>query len=900
MSRILLVSYYFPPIGGAGAQRPAKFARYLADHGHSIVVLTGAGETGRTWTPPDESLLLDLPPGMEIVRVPGPEPQAQEGLRRRVQRLTRRETDWARWWQMGVVAAAGELADIDVVYTIMSPFSSARPSLALARSLGVGWVADLGDPWALDEMVVYPTGLHRRLEIARMRRLLGSAAAVVMSTPEAVRQVVETFPELSGRPVVAISNGYDAADFTGETVTGQDPTKFRIVHTGYLHTDLGLQQRRRKHLRRLLGGGVPGVDILTRSHVYLLDAVDRLLVADPTLHNRLEIHLAGVLSDTDRRIAARSPVTVLHGYLSHADSIALMRSADLLFLPMQNLPAGRRSTTVPGKTYEYLASGRPILAAVPPGDTRDILERSGRALLCPPDDTAALESAIAEAMSREGPTPRAAGEDNSTRQFAYDRLVDDVAAVIDQAVIRSIPARTPPRRIAAPHEGELTVLLIAYHFPPIGGAGAQRSLKFARYLPEHGCRVVVITGPGEISGRWTPTDETLLDDLSATTGIVRLAGSEPSIARGWQGRFNRWLRMRAEWSRWWVDGVVEAAREVADVDVILVSASPYDSVEAGAKLARKLGKPWIAGLRDPWALDEMTTYPTGLHRRLEIARMRRLLGSAAAVVMNTPEAVRQVVETFPELSGRPVVAISNGYDAADFTGETVTGQDPTKFRIVHTGYLHTDLGLQQRRRKHLRRLLGGGVPGVDILTRSHVYLLDAVDRLLVADPTLHNRLEIHLAGVLSDTDRRIAARSPVTVLHGYLSHADSIALMRSADLLFLPMQNLPAGRRSTTVPGKTYEYLASGRPILATVPPGDTRETIEAVGHMVCDPDDVAAMADAIVAAVARHDTKQQPEFDMDLVQSFERRELTRQLAALMYAIGGTAATAGASELVRV
>src|SRR5207302_5191387 len=125
-----------------------------------------------------------------------------------------------------------------------------------------------------------------------------------------------------------------------------------------------------------------------------------------------------------------------------------------------------------------------------------------------------------------------------------------------------------------------------------------------------------------------------------------------------------------------------------------------------------------------------------------------------------------------------------------------------------------------------------------------VYLREAVDRLLERDPGLRGRLEVHFAGVLSETDRRLAARSPVSVLHGYLSHADSIALMRSADLLFLPMQNLPPGRRSSTVPGKTYEYLAAGRPILAAVPSGDAHDILKTVGHTVCAPDDVAAMAE--------------------------------------------------------
>ena len=128
--------------------------------------------------------------------------------------------------------------------------------------------------------MVYPTALHRRLELRRMRRMLGTAAAIVMSTPEAARQLVDEFPELAGRRVTAIPNGYDAADFDGAaTPSGSPSEKFRIVHTGYLHTELGLRQRDQSFVRRLAGGGRPGVEILTRSHYFLLEAIERLFVA---------------------------------------------------------------------------------------------------------------------------------------------------------------------------------------------------------------------------------------------------------------------------------------------------------------------------------------------------------------------------------------------------------------------------------------------------------------------------------------------------------------------------------------------------------------------------------------------------------------------------------------------
>jgi glycosyltransferase involved in cell wall biosynthesis len=274
-------------------------------------------------------------------------------------------------------------------------------------------------------MMVYPSALHRQLELRRMRRLLGTASAIVMSTSEAVHRLHREFPELRDRPVVAIPNGFDAADFTVEPTPRVDD-KFRIVHTGYLHTELGLQQRNRGSVRTMLGGGVRGLDILTRSHVYLVDAINTLLQRDPQLRDVVELHLAGVLNETDRSVAARCPVVTLHGYMSHSESIELMRTGDLLFLPMQNLPPGVRATIVPGKTYEYLASGTPILGAVPEGDARDILTEAGNASLVRPDDVEGLAAAIARAVDRfrSGEDPHPPNSEVVAR-FEYRKLAAD-------------------------------------------------------------------------------------------------------------------------------------------------------------------------------------------------------------------------------------------------------------------------------------------------------------------------------------------------------------------------------------------------------------------------------------------------------------------------------------------
>lgn len=367
--------------------------------------------------------------------MPGPEPPSSRGWRHRTERWLRLRDPWTRSWidestQLGIEAARE--FDVDLIYAWMQPYASAEAAARIAELTGKPWVADLGDPWALDEMMIYPTGLHRRLEQRLMRRVLETASAVILSTPEAATRIREALPELSDKIVLAIPNGFDASEFAGAPPP-RDDDRFRIVHTGYLHTELGQRQRRSALLRRLLGGAVDGVDILSRSPVYLIEAVERLRRDHPEVAERVEIHFAGVLSPHDLAIVRRSPAPRVLGFLSHEESRALVRSADLLFLPMHDLPPHLRATVVPGKTYEYIASGRPILAAVPEGDARDLLAAAGTALLCRPRDVDAIAAAILHAYerSRSG-EPLVAPPPALLQRFEYSGLTRELAGVFDR------------------------------------------------------------------------------------------------------------------------------------------------------------------------------------------------------------------------------------------------------------------------------------------------------------------------------------------------------------------------------------------------------------------------------------------------------------------------------------
>jgi hypothetical protein len=431
-----------------------------------------------------------------------------------------------------------------------------------------------------------------------------------------------------------------------------------------------------------------------------------------------------------------------------------------------------------------------------------------------------------------------------------------------------------------------TVLMLAHRFPPSGGAGVQRNLQLARHFPEAGIHPVVVTGPGTVEYRWTPAD-TALSDARLQAEVHRLPHPEPPHGVRWEARLESWARMRARWTRWWrAHALSVAVRAGGEADVVHASVAPYSSAETAIAVARRLGKPLVMDFEDPWALDEMLVYPSRVHRRLALREMGRMLGAADAIVMNAPEARRRVLEAFPSLDPARVAAIPNAFDPADFAAP-VPARDDGRFRIVHAGSLHTEQGLAHRSASRLRRVLGGTAPGVDFLTRSHVFLLEALGSLVARRPELSRIVEVVLAGVFTEQDRAVAARYPFVRLEDFVPHAGTLELLRSADLLFLPMYDLPAGRRAGLIPHKTYEYLAAGRPILAAVPEGDARDLLAASGAArLGAPADTAAMEAHLSAEIDRWQRGVAPVApSREVLERCSCRRLVRELAAVYDAV---------------
>lgn len=421
----------------------------------------------------------------------------------------------------------------------------------------------------------------------------------------------------------------------------------------------------------------------------------------------------------------------------------------------------------------------------------------------------------------------------------------------------------------------IKVLFISYYFPPQGGAGVQRSLKFVKNLPSFDISPVVVTGPGD-GGRWTPKDNTLMSELPDSV-VVHRADWPPykdrlSFLKSIKG--HAFLEKLEKWS--------------VDCSLILVTMSPFVDAFIAQELSKRLEVPWIADLRDPWALDEFQVYRSGFHRRSQRNLMQTALSSASCVIMNTPEAVKKYQNSFVSETGQSVECVTNGYDYEDFSAEESRCLDTSYFNIVHTGTFHTDLGLRARKQKCINFLLKRSHPNINYLSRSPYYLLEVLSSIASEFPEISEKIKLVCVGLASDADKKLVlekSRLEQVRFTGYVSHKESVSYLKQADLLFFPMHGLPAGERASIVPGKLYEYLASGRPVLAAVPEGDARDFSNRAGDcFICRPDSVAELRVAILGCYDRwskNETKNSLR-DFTYVSRFERARLSEKLSEII------------------
>lgn len=360
----------------------------------------------------------------------------------------------------------------------------------------------------------------------------------------------------------------------------------------------------------------------------------------------------------------------------------------------------------------------------------------------------------------------------------------------------------------------MKVLIITYYWPPAGGPGVQRWLKFVKYLPDYGIEPVVYIPENPT---YPLLDEGLLKEVNPGVTIIKKRITEPYA---WASAFSKsstkkissgiipnkkkqsalqrlmlWVRgnlfipdARVLWVRPSVSFLSKYIKENG-IDTIITTGPPHSLHLTGLGLKEKLGVKWLADFRDPWTTIgyhkelKLSASAAAKHKQLE----KQVLTTADAVLVTSPTTKKE----FEALTHKPVTVITNGYDIEEIAKQPLD----KKFSVAHIGSFLSE--------------------------RNPRILWEALAELITENSDFKTHFELKLIGAVSQEVLSAIAgfglNSYVNNL-GYIPHSEAIVQQRKSQVLLLV--EIDSEDTKCIIPGKLFEYMVSERPILAVGPEG--------------------------------------------------------------------------------
>ncbi len=360
------------------------------------------------------------------------------------------------------------------------------------------------------------------------------------------------------------------------------------------------------------------------------------------------------------------------------------------------------------------------------------------------------------------------------------------------------------------------ILIITYYWPPSGGAGVQRWLKFSKYLPEFGCTPIILT-VDEKQASYAQLDHSLMQEISPDLRVYKTHTFEPyNLYRKLSSKkeipyggfsnqkkvtafekFSRWIRgnifipdPRKGWNKYALKKAIELI-ESEKIEVVVTSGPPHSTHLIGEKIKKITGVRWIADFRDPWTdiYYYKELYHSGIATWFDKILEKRVLSNADKIITVSEEVGKLLLKKIPNESEK-IVVIPNGYDEADF--KNARPLENEFFTITYTG------------------------------TISMSYRIESfVEAVYLLPKEVKTKIKIRFVGNVPDEILQLFKLknidSMVEVL-GYIPHDQAISQMLSASVLLMAIPDSPDNKGIVT--GKFFEYLAAKRPILAIGPQG--------------------------------------------------------------------------------
>ncbi len=368
------------------------------------------------------------------------------------------------------------------------------------------------------------------------------------------------------------------------------------------------------------------------------------------------------------------------------------------------------------------------------------------------------------------------------------------------------------------------VLFVTYYFPPAGGPGVQRILKYIKYLKEYGWTPIMLV---PLDPEYQARDESLLRELpedlivhrapifepydlyrkftgkakgvSLDVNVIKEAGAKRSATENVAELIRGTFFIPDARIGWYQAAVAEGKKILRDypIKAIYSSSPPYTPALVARTLAKESGLPWIAGFRDPWTGFHNTPDRWWLPKRIDRALEHSVFGRATLVEVAWKGIAADAQSKYADLKREKFIHIPNGFDNADFPEPDirVRAQLPTneKFTITYSGSLYGP--------------------------RNPLSFLQAIELLLDAGRLDPSKLTLRFVGRFGGEIHDMLARqliAPLVEKLDYVPHTEAVELLLKSDALLLIVDDVPTV--ASIVPGKVYEYLGAMRPLIAIAP----------------------------------------------------------------------------------
>jgi glycosyltransferase involved in cell wall biosynthesis len=426
MRKVLVIAYYFPPMGLSGVQRTLKFVKYLPTYNWQPTVLT---VTPGSYFARDQSFLGEIEPNnVRIIRTDSIDPTrffrkagADGGKTVRMPREWIRKTlnvtsqfffipDNKIGWKRKAVRAASDVLrseKFDLIFATAPPYSDFLIGRELKTEFNLPLVLDYRDAWLDNPYHFYLTPLHRWLHYELEKSVLQSCDKIITINRRIKELLLKRYRFLRYQDVEIISQGYDPSDFDSDGVAPErHGARMRITYSGTF--------------------------IDKRTPRFFLQALSSVLQEEPQMRNKLEACFVGHFREENLKLVKKlglQDVVRVKGYVDHRECVRTLLSSDVLWLIIGKGKGEEMMST--GKLFEYLGARKPILGCVPAGVARTAIEESGAGIVVEPDDIDGIARAIKSFYKRfeSGAIPSPSSE--YVERFNRKRLTADLARTFE-------------------------------------------------------------------------------------------------------------------------------------------------------------------------------------------------------------------------------------------------------------------------------------------------------------------------------------------------------------------------------------------------------------------------------------------------------------------------------------